>query len=49
MAIALLVFTHFFVNIAMVIGVFPTIGVPLPFFSMVGLACGDLLFYCLYS
>jgi rod shape determining protein RodA len=29
---------------------FPTIGVPLPFFfPMVGLACGDLLFYCLYS
>jgi rod shape determining protein RodA len=31
-----ILFTHFFVNIAMVIGVFPTIGVPLPFFSYGG-------------
>jgi rod shape determining protein RodA len=30
MAVAGVLFTHF-VNIAMVIGVFPTIGVPLPF------------------
>lgn len=31
-----ILFIHFFVNIAMVIGVFPTIGVPLPFFSYGG-------------
>jgi rod shape determining protein RodA len=31
-----ILFTHFFVNIAMVVGVFPTIGVPLPFFSYGG-------------
>ncbi|OYX85838.1 MAG: rod shape-determining protein RodA [Flavobacteriales bacterium 32-34-25] len=31
-----ILFTHFFVNIAMVIGIFPTIGVPLPFFSYGG-------------
>jgi len=29
-------FIHFFVNIAMLIGLFPTIGVPLPFFSYGG-------------
>jgi rod shape determining protein RodA len=29
-------FIHFFVNIAMVVGVFPTIGIPLPFFSYGG-------------
>ena len=34
--VAGILFTHFFVNIAMVIGVFPTIGVPLPFFSYGG-------------
>jgi len=34
--VAAILFTHFFVNIAMVIGVFPTIGVPLPFFSYGG-------------
>jgi rod shape determining protein RodA len=34
--VAGVLFTHFFVNIAMVIGVFPTIGVPLPFFSYGG-------------
>ncbi|MFA9186688.1 rod shape-determining protein RodA [Flavobacterium sp. FBOR7N2.3] len=33
---ASILFIHFFVNIAMVIGVFPTIGVPLPFFSYGG-------------
>ena len=31
--VAGILFMHFFVNIAMVVGVFPTIGVPLPFFS----------------
>ncbi len=31
-----ILFIHFFVNIAMVLGVFPTIGVPLPFFSYGG-------------
>lgn len=31
-----ILFIHFFINIAMVIGVFPTIGVPLPFFSYGG-------------
>ena len=30
------VFVHFFVNIAMVIGLFPTVGIPLPFFSYGG-------------
>ena len=34
--VAGVLFTHFFVNIAMVVGVFPTIGVPLPFFSYGG-------------
>lgn len=34
--VASILFIHFFVNIAMVIGVFPTIGVPLPFFSYGG-------------
>ncbi|QOG02742.1 rod shape-determining protein RodA [Flavobacterium sp. MDT1-60] len=34
--VAAILFTHFFVNIAMVIGIFPTIGVPLPFFSYGG-------------
>ncbi|WP_298115987.1 rod shape-determining protein RodA [Flavobacterium sp.] len=34
--VAAILFIHFFVNIAMVIGVFPTIGVPLPFFSYGG-------------
>ncbi len=31
-----ILFIHFFVNIAMVVGVFPTVGVPLPFFSYGG-------------
>ena len=31
-----ILFIHFFVNIAMVAGIFPTIGVPLPFFSYGG-------------
>lgn len=34
--VAAILFIHFFVNIGMVIGVFPTIGVPLPFFSYGG-------------
>lgn len=34
--VATYLFTHFFVNIAMLIGLFPTIGVPLPFFSYGG-------------
>lgn len=34
--VATILFIHFFVNIAMVLGVFPTIGVPLPFFSYGG-------------
>ena len=34
--VAAILFIHFFVNIAMVLGVFPTIGVPLPFFSYGG-------------
>ncbi len=34
--VAAILFIHTFVNIAMVLGVFPTIGVPLPFFSYGG-------------
>ncbi|AMO20868.1 rod shape-determining protein RodA [Flavobacterium columnare] len=34
--VASILFTHYFVNIAMVIGIFPTIGVPLPFLSYGG-------------
>lgn len=34
--VATILFTHFFVNIAMLIKLFPTIGVPLPFFSYGG-------------
>jgi rod shape determining protein RodA len=34
--VAGILFIHFFVNISMVIGIFPTIGVPLPFFSYGG-------------
>lgn len=34
--VAAILFMHFFVNIAMLIGIFPTIGVPLPFFSYGG-------------
>lgn len=34
--VAGILFVHFFVNIAMVLGIFPTIGVPLPFFSYGG-------------
>jgi rod shape determining protein RodA len=35
-SVATILFTHFFVNIAMLIKLFPTIGVPLPFFSYGG-------------
>lgn len=35
-AVAGFLFIHFFVNITMLIGLFPTIGVPLPFFSYGG-------------
>lgn len=34
--VAAILFAHFFVNISMLIGIFPTIGVPLPFFSYGG-------------
>lgn len=34
--VASILFVHFFLNIAMVVGVFPTIGIPLPFFSYGG-------------
>ena len=34
--VAGILFIHFFVNVAMVLGIFPTIGVPLPFFSYGG-------------
>ena len=34
--VAGILFIHFFINIAMVVGVFPTVGVPLPFFSYGG-------------
>ncbi|WP_269226479.1 rod shape-determining protein RodA [Flavobacterium eburneipallidum] len=34
--VASILFIHFFVNIAMVLGIFPTIGVPLPLFSYGG-------------
>lgn len=35
-SVAAILFVHFFVNIGMVIGVFPTVGIPLPFFSYGG-------------
>jgi len=34
--VAGILFIHFFINIAMVAGIFPTVGVPLPFFSYGG-------------
>lgn len=34
--VASILFTHYFVNISMVVGIFPTIGVPLPFLSYGG-------------
>lgn len=35
-SVAAILFFHFFVNIGMVIGILPTIGIPLPFFSYGG-------------
>lgn len=35
-AVASILFFHFFINIAMVVGLFPTVGIPLPFFSYGG-------------
>lgn len=35
-SVAGIFFLHFFVNIGMVIGIFPTVGIPLPFFSYGG-------------
>lgn len=37
-SVAAILFVHFFVNISMVIGIFPTVGIPLPFFSYGGSA-----------
>jgi rod shape determining protein RodA len=34
--VAAVLFIHFFINIAMVLGIFPTVGVPLPLFSYGG-------------
>jgi len=35
-SVAAILFFHFLINIAMVMGVFPTVGIPLPFFSYGG-------------
>jgi len=35
-SVAAVLFIHFFINISMVAGIFPTVGVPLPFFSYGG-------------
>ncbi|MGB1268177.1 MAG: rod shape-determining protein RodA [Flavobacteriaceae bacterium] len=35
-SVAAIIFLHFLINIAMVMGVFPTVGIPLPFFSYGG-------------
>src|SRR5690606_29561490 len=35
-SVASILFVHFFVNISMVIGLFPTVGIPLPFLSYGG-------------
>lgn len=35
-SVASIIFMHFFVNIGMVIGILPTVGIPLPFFSYGG-------------
>lgn len=35
-SVAAILFVHFFVNISMVIGLFPTVGIPLPFLSYGG-------------
>lgn len=37
-SVAAILLVHFFVNISMVIGIFPTVGIPLPFFSYGGSA-----------
>ena len=37
-SVAAILFVHFFVNIGMVTGIFPTVGIPLPFFSYGGSA-----------
>ena len=37
-SVAAILFFHFFVNIGMVTGLFPTVGIPLPFFSYGGSA-----------
>jgi rod shape determining protein RodA len=47
--VAAVLFIHFFVNIAMVAGIFPTIGVPLPFFRMAVRGFGASRFCCLSS
>ena len=36
MGVVAVFFTHFTINIGMVIGLFPTVGIPLPFFSYGG-------------
>lgn len=35
-SVAAIIFIHFLINVAMVMGVFPTVGIPLPFFSYGG-------------
>ena len=35
-AVASIIFMHFFINIGMVMGIIPTIGIPLPLFSYGG-------------
>ena len=47
--VAAIFFAHFLINIGMVIGVLPVIGIPLPFFSYGGssLICFSLLFFLL--
>jgi len=35
-AVAIILFTHWIINIGMTIGLVPTIGIPLPFFSYGG-------------
>ncbi|MDC8000840.1 rod shape-determining protein RodA [Aequorivita todarodis] len=37
-SVAAILFFHFFVNVGMVLGIFPTVGIPLPFFSYGGSA-----------
>lgn len=37
-SVAAILFFHFFVNVGMVTGIFPTVGIPLPFFSYGGSA-----------